>query len=320
MKKRLILSSLLALCVIAGGAVLLHGVNFDVLNPKGVIAEQQRDLLVFTVLLSLVVVIPVFTLLAVISWKYRATNKKATYKPDWDSNKTLEIIWWGIPIAIIATLSVVVWISSHKLDPYRALDSDVKPVNVQVVALQWKWLFIYPDLNVASVNELHIPSKTPVNFTITSDAPMNSFWIPSLAGQVYAMSGMSTKLHIMANENGSYDGSSANISGKEFAKMKFKTIATSKTEFDDWASQTNRSNKHLNATTYEQLAKPGSTDKPIFYALDTHDLYDTIVMKYMMPQDKDNQANTETMPLTHEHMMDHNMSDMPDMSGMEEKK
>ena len=278
-----IVLSIIVVCMIIGlAANLIHTGNVDVLNPKGIIADQQRNLLVFTVMLSLLVVIPVFTLLAIISWKYRAGNTKAVYRPDWGNNKWLELAWWGIPCIIIFILSVVTWTSSHELDPYRALQSDKKPVNVQVVALQWKWLFIYPDYNIASVNELRIPNQIPINFTITSDAPMNSFWIPSLGGQIYAMSGMSTKLHLMADKEGTYKGSSANISGEGFAKMKFATIASSQSDFDAWVKKAQISATSLNQSSYDELAKP-KAGAVTYYSLSTPNLYDTIVMKYMMP-------------------------------------
>lgn len=308
MKKRISFFIIVAILVVTGVIFLFHGTNVDVLNPKGIIAEQQRNLIVFTVLLSLVVVVPVFTLLAVISWKYRASNTKAKYKPDWDHNVWLEALWWGIPCAIILVLSFVTWQSSHDLDPFKPLNSSVKPIKVQVVALQWKWLFIYPDYNIASVNELRFPSKTPVNFTITADAPMNSFWIPSLGGQVYAMSGMSTELHLMANDDGTYSGSSANISGQGFADMNFKAISTSQTKFETWAKQVQVSDNRLDQAAYDELAKPGAVKNPGFYALSKSDLYDSIVIKYMSPSS--NKSQTSAAPTAGDSTPG-SMSDMP---------
>lgn len=230
--------SKLAIGVILGGAatalvvwyVLSH--DIAVLNPEGLIGQKQRDLLIFATLLSMIVIVPVFVMTGLIAWRYRASNTKATYSPDWDHSRLFETIWWGVPIAIILVLGVVTWKSSHDLDPYRALDSDVKPLRVQVIAMQWKWLFIYPEQEIASVNYLQIPEKTPINFEITADAPMNAFWIPKLGSQVYAMNGMTTKLHLIANNQGTYRGSSANISGEGFADMVFSTVATSKDDFD----------------------------------------------------------------------------------------
>lgn len=270
--------------VVVGSVFLLQGLNFDVINSQGEVANKERDLLFFTLGLSLIVVIPVFVMLIVFSLRYREGNKKkAVYKPDWDFNWVLETIWWGIPIVIIGILSVVTWISTHDLDPYKPLDSDVKPVSVQVVALQWKWLFIYPEQGVASVNLLQIPEKTPINFTITSDAPMNSLWIPSLGSQIYAMSGMSTKLHLMADTVGDYKGSSANISGEGFASMRFIARSSTQSDFDAWVAKLRSSNQTLDLVSYDKLAEPGAVSEPIGYRLGDPHLYDRIVLKYMMP-------------------------------------
>lgn len=261
---------------------LSKDINIDVLNPQGEIAAKQRDLLVFTTLLSLVVIIPVFVMLITFSLRYNATNKKkAAYKPNWDGNNKLEAIWWGIPCVIILILSVITWQTTHELDPYKKLVSDVKPLNVQVVSLQWKWLFIYPDQGVASVNLLQIPKDTPVNFTITSDAPMNSFWIPSLGGQVYAMSGMSTQLSLIADKTGEFKGSSANLSGSGFADMTFTVRSGPQGEFDAWVATLKNSNNKLDKASYDELARPATVETPLSYALAQENLYDTIVMKYM---------------------------------------
>lgn len=283
-KLKLLVRIAMVLGIVGAAALLVfaiaHGGSIDILTPKGEIADKQRDLLVFVVYLSLVVVVPVFMLLGFISFKYRQGNKKAHYRPNWGHHNGLEAIWWGIPCAIIAVLAVITWITSHDLDPYKPLASTAEPVNVQVVSLQWKWLFIYPDLGVASVNELPLPVNRPINFTITSDAPMNSFWIPSLGGQIYAMSGMSTKLHLIADHEGTYKGSSANVSGEGFASMKFNAVVTSNKAFMDWATNAYHSDTALDKKTYDELAKP-STSSVRSYRLTDTSLYDTIVMKYM---------------------------------------
>jgi cytochrome o ubiquinol oxidase subunit 2 len=231
----------------------------------------------------LIVVIPVFVLTFGIAWKYRASNTKAKYSPDWDHNRTAETIWWLIPTAIIGVLAIITWQSSHDLDPYKALDSARKPVTVQVVALQWKWLFIYPEQGIASVNMLEFPEDTPVNFEITGDAPMNSFWIPQLGGQVYAMAGMTTKLHLMADKPGNYDGSSANLSGQGFAGMRFTAKAVTQADFDAWTTSMRRSPTALTTSEYNNLAKPSENNAVKSYVATEPDLYDRIIMKYMMP-------------------------------------
>lgn len=305
--KRLIkiIAALLAVCaVVVGVMALLKGVNIDVLNPQGEIARKEYQLIMFTLLLSLVVVIPVFVMLAVFSLRYRESNKRAAYRPNWDGNRLLEAIWWGIPCVIIVILGVVTWQSTHELDPYKDLESSVAPVNIQVVSLQWKWLFIYPDQQIATVNELIIPEKTPINFTITSDAPMNAFWIPSLGGQVYAMSGMSTKLRLIADKTGEYRGSSTNISGTGFADMNFMAKSRTQVDFDAWVQQTKRLDTALDETTYIALAMPGVQEQPLYYSLKDVDLYDKIIMKYMMPPAKndDSHGADHDMHMDHAHM------------------
>lgn len=262
----------------------LGGDNVALLNPKGLIANSERNLLVFTVLLSMIVVVPVFFMTFYFAYKYREGNTKTTtYTPDWDHNNLAEIIWWGVPLILIIILSAITFKSSHDLDPFKPIESDVATMNVQVVALQWKWLFIYPDYGVASVNYLPFPESTPVNFSITSDAPMNSFWIPELGGQIYAMSGMTTQLNLMADKTGVYSGSSANISGKGFSQMRFKAESLTSSDFESWVESAKQSSNMLDVETYDDLAMPGEVKEPIVYAVDANDdVFHNSIMKYMM--------------------------------------
>jgi len=280
---------LIALAVIFLGLHYLSGMNVAVLNPKGIIAHKEFGLLVTATLMMLVVVIPVFILTFVIAWRYRGGNAKARYAPEWDHNHGLEAVWWGIPCALILALSILTWNSSHELDPYKALASTAKPITIQVVSLDWKWLFIYPDQHIATVNFVEFPEATPVNFEITSDAPMNSFWIPQLGGQIYAMAGMSTSLHLMADGAGTYQGSSVNISGKGFAGMTFTAKSTSQTDFDQWVTSVRQGQHYLTQDEYAKLAKPSQNNAPAYYTLGEPDLYNEIMMKYMMPA-SDNMA------------------------------
>jgi len=294
-KVKLGLIVLLAVAIIGLAFVLLRGANVAVLNPAGTIADQERTLIIIAVLLGLVVVIPVFIMLFTIAWKYReGSKKKVRYEPNWGNNHVIEAVWWGIPCIIIGILGVIMWKATSDLDPFKPIDSSVKPVKVQVVALQWKWLFLYPDQHVASLNMLPLPVNTPVNFEITSDAPMNSFWIPNLSGQIYAMSGMSTKLHIVADRTGDYKGSSANISGEGFADMAFSAHVTSKQDFDSWVRSASHSLEVMDTMSYQVLAQPSKANVPKTYRLGQDDLYDTILMKYMTPETQNKKQPSST--------------------------
>lgn len=278
---QVIISSVITIAVISILVFVTQGREMPLLNPQGLIANQERTLILITFGLSMVVVIPVLTMLFVIAYKYRSTNTKAKYDPDFHGHLGLEAVWWGIPVVIIVVLAIITGISTHALDPYKKIESTVEPVEVQVVALEWKWLFIYPDKGVATLNYLNIPEDTPINFTITSDAPMNAMWIPSLAGQVYAMSGMSAKLHVMADTVGTYNGSSANISGEGFASMRFKVNSMTTTDFSDWVIKAANSPNVLSSESYEKIAQQSLNDGEITYTLGNKDLYNEIIMKYM---------------------------------------
>lgn len=281
----LILATLGLIGVISLAVFYLRTHNIAVLNPKGTIASSQQRLIILATSLMAIVVIPVFILTFAIAWRYRESNTKAKYSPELAGNRWTEAIWWIVPFAIISVLAVVAWTSSHDLDPYKPITSSAPPVNIQVVALQWKWLFIYPDRHIATVNFIELPKDTPVNFEITADAPMNSFWIPQLGGQVYAMPGMSTQLHLMGSELGDYRGSSANISGSGFSGMNFTARVSAANDFNSWVQQTQKSPQSLTLASYNGLAKPSKNVVPTYYSFPSSStgLYDTVVMKYMAP-------------------------------------
>ncbi|MEI6477766.1 MAG: ubiquinol oxidase subunit II [bacterium] len=280
---RIITVLLLVLGFVLVLAAITRGDNFQILNPKGTVAAQQMHLMVVVTLLMLVVVVPVFVLTFGIVWKYRDDNPTAKYAPKWDHNLLLESVWWGLPLLVIVIIGVLAWRSSHDLDPYKSLNSSVKPVTVEVVALQWKWLFIYPDQGVASVNYVQFPKGTPVNFYITADAPMNSFWIPQLGGQVYAMPGMATQLHLMADNAGDFAGSSANLSGTGFASMKFTAHASTQEDFDAWVASAKLSGQTLDSVQYATLARPSEGTPVQQYALGEDNLFHAAMMKFMSP-------------------------------------
>jgi cytochrome o ubiquinol oxidase subunit 2 len=248
-----------------------------VLAPKGYIGLEERNLLLIIQALMLLVVIPVYLFTFIFSWRYRAQNKKAKYDPDLVDNRTAEYFWWGIPTILTLGIAILTYVKTDQLDPYKPIPSDKPHKTIQVVALQWKWLFIYPEEQVASVNFLQIPVGTPIRFEITADAPMNSFWIPHLGGQIYAMPGMKTLLHLIADEAGDFRGSSANLSGEGFSGMHFVTRASSQEEFERWVGDAKGSAQVM---SYADLAKPSKDNAPATYQFEPG-LFDQIVMKYM---------------------------------------
>jgi cytochrome o ubiquinol oxidase subunit 2 len=251
--------------------------NFQLFNPKGFIAEQQSELLIMVPLLLLVGAVPALVLLYTFAWKYRAANKKTKHAPNWN-HPGLEKFLWVFLSSIILVLAVTAIKSSHALDPRKPIESNVSPLTIQAVALEWKWLFIYPDQEIATVNYLRIPEDTPINFEITADAPMNSLWIPQLGGQMYAMNGMRTKLHLIADETGTYRGQSSNISGEGFSGMRFNVEATSKSDFNAWVATTKFYGDNLN---YEEVAKKSENEPAATYGFVPAGLFDQIVTKFI---------------------------------------
>jgi cytochrome o ubiquinol oxidase subunit 2 len=264
--------------------LILTGCRLALLDPKGIIAADEKHIMLVSALLMLLVVIPVILLSFVFAWRYRASNTKAAYTPDWAHSTLLEVVWWSIPCIIIAILASITWVSSHTLDPYRAIaGKDDKTLTIQAVSLQWKWLFIYPDQNIATVNFIQFPVGVPVKLVITAEGPMNSIQIPQLAGQIYAMAGMKTKLHILASEAGDYNGISANFTGDGFSEMKFIARASTQVEFDAWVKTVKQSANKLTLSSYNQLLNPSINDPVKYYSSAYQDMFTAIVMKTMMP-------------------------------------
>jgi cytochrome o ubiquinol oxidase subunit 2 len=264
----------------------LAGCNWVVMAPSGDIAMQQRDLILVSTGLMLLIIVPVIFLIVLFAWHYRHANVTAKYDPEWHHSMRLEVIIWAAPLAIIIALGAVTWISTHKLDPYRPLDrldaertipAATKPLNVEVVALDWKWLFFYPDLGIATVNEMAAPVDVPINFKITASSVMNSFYIPALAGQVYAMPGMQTKLHAVINKPGDYEGISANFSGPGFSHMRFKFRGVDQAGFDQWVAGVKDKGTALNVDAYLKLEKPSEKEPVRYYASADKDLYERIL-------------------------------------------
>jgi cytochrome o ubiquinol oxidase subunit 2 len=300
--------SAMALSVVATGA--LSACNMVVFHPAGDVAQQQGDLVIVSTLLMLLIVIPVMAAVAVFAWRYRASNKAKKYDPDWDHSTQLELLIWTAPLLIIICLGAVTWVSTHLLDPYRtigridgktAVAHNAKPLEVEVVALDWKWLFIYPEQGIATVNELVVPTGRPLQFKITSSSVMNSFYVPAMAGQIYAMPGMETRLHAVMNQPGKFEGFSANYSGAGFSNMRFATHSVSDADFAKWVGQVKATGKqaqgagqsadaptpegpspqplggNLDRAAYLELEKPSEKVPVIRYASVDADLYDAIV-------------------------------------------
>jgi len=278
----------LAIAAVTGWYLSRHSVA--VLQPAGQISAKERNLIAFCALLSITIVVPVFGLLGYFAWKYHEDNPRAKYSPELEGSAAAETIWWLIPTALMVVISVITWRSSYALDPFKPLSSSKRALHVQVVALDWKWLFIYPDQQVASVNQAAIPVGTPVDFQITSDAVMTSFWVPQLGGQMYAMPGMSTQLNLQAAKGGTYRGTAANISGKGFADMTFAVKAVPSKQFTKWISAAKQTPLPLTTSTYADLAHPSKEAKPSYYGSVDQGLYDTILMKYMMPMGNNSQT------------------------------
>ena len=254
------------LALLACTTAALSGCQMAVMDPKGPVGVGEKDLIILSVLLMLIPVVPVIFMTLWFAWRYRASNTKAKYAPDFEHSNRIEAVVWAIPCLIILALGAVTWVSTHELDPRKAIapvagQAQVKPVEVEVVSLDWKWLFIYPDYGVASVNELALPVGTPVHFRLTSTTVMNSFFIPQLGSQIYTMPGMETQLNLRADQAGIYDGVSANYSGHGFAGMKFAAKAVDQAGFEAWIANAKATGSALDTTSYTALAKP-SEDQP----------------------------------------------------------
>lgn len=263
-----------------------------VMSPSGDVAAQQADLIIWSTLLMLLIIVPVIILTLFFAWRYRESNTKATYAPDWDHSTVLELVIWSAPLIIIIALGALTWVTTHQLDPYRPLDrigpdqpvtEEMEELVVEVVAMDWKWLFFYPEEGVASVNELAAPVDRPIKFKITATTMMNSFFIPALAGQIYAMGGMETQLHAVINEAGEYEGFSANYSGAGYADMKFMFHGLSNEDYDAWIAKLKAEGQALDYDTYKALEAPSIADPVQYYSSVMPGLYDKIVNRCVDP-------------------------------------
>ena len=266
--------------------VALGGCNMVVLNPMGDVALQQRNLVIFATAIMLLIVAPVIALVGIFAWRYRATNTTATYEPDWDHSTLLELVIWTAPLLIVICLGAVTWTATHLLDPNRPIERiakgrplalGTKPLEVQVVALDWKWLFIYPEYGIATVNELAAPVDRPIQFRLTSSTVMNAFYVPTLAGMIYAMPSMETKLHAVINRPGNYAGFSSNYSGAGFSGMRFRFYGMDDAAFTAWVARNKAAPAMLSRNSYLALEKPTENAPVMRFAAVTPGLFDAVV-------------------------------------------
>lgn len=272
---------------------VLSGCDWIVMNPSGDVAKQEAWLIWVSTILMLIIIVPVILLTIWFAWHYRASNKKAKYDPEWDHSSTLEMVIWSAPLAIIMVLSGITFVATHRLDPYspiRRIAPDVPvPENaetlvIEAVALDWKWLFLYPEQGLAVVNEVAAPVDRPIQFKITSGSVMNSFYIPALAGQIYAMAGMETKLHAVINESGTFTGFSANYSGHGFSDMHFKFHGMDDAGFDDWITKIRSEGEPLSRDEYLILEEKSMNHPVTYYGTVEPNLYHKILNLCVEPE------------------------------------
>ncbi len=287
-KKRLNTGAVISIILLALASLaslityLTQGKNIALFNTKGLIAQEQLNLILYSGALLLAIGAPTVFLLYFTAWKYRESNAKAVYKPNLRHSKWFSFSMWAVPSAFILVLALAMWPATHRLAPNKSIAADVKPIRIQVVSLRWKWVFLYPEQKVATVNFVQVPVNTPVIFELTADeAPMSSFWIPNLGGQLYSMTGHVNQLNLIADKTGDYPGSSAEINGAGFAGMKFNARVSGAEDFVSWVEELRQSPDVLDAAAYESLVNPSESNPAAFYSAYENDLYNKVVMKYM---------------------------------------
>lgn len=265
-------------------AILSLGCYADVtgvLNPKGMISHEQRRLMFDTMALMLIVVLPVIVMSFAFAYRYRSSARRGRYHPDWHHNTLLEVFWWGIPAIIVIILAVITWKKTHSLDPYKPLEISAPKTRIEVVALRWKWLFIYPDAHIATINDLFLPANTQVEFYITADAPMSSFHIPQLGGQIYAMAGMRTRLHLYSSHPGTYVGLNTHINGEGFSHMHFSTHVLPRAKFKKWIKDRQAAPSNpLTLDVYKHLYEPTIDAKVAYFNAVPDQLFTSIMQQY----------------------------------------
>ncbi len=264
-------------------ALLLGGCDWAVLDPKGPIGEANKQILINSVAIMLAIVIPTILATLAAAWWFRSSNTRATYLPDFEYSGALELIVWAIPLLTIMLLGGVAWIGSHDLDPAKPIESKEEPLNVQVVSLDWKWLFIYPDQHVASVNRLVIPAGVPIHFMLTSGSVMTAFFVPELGSMIYTMNRMGTQLHLLADDPGTFRGLATQISGDGFADMHFEVEAKSSEDFYDWLGKARADGPELTPESYIELSKQSVVPAPFTFRAVADGLFDKILDQTLPP-------------------------------------
>jgi cytochrome o ubiquinol oxidase subunit 2 len=277
--KTVVYVALSSLCI---AAFLESCSNMPLLDPKGPIGDSERFVIIAAFLLMLIVVIPVFVMVFWFPRRYRASNPNATYRPKWSYSTKIDLAMWLVPLIIVTALGILSWRATHRLDPYKPLESAIEPMHIEVISLDWKWLFIYPDQDIAVVNQLVFPAGVPLSFRLTSDTVLTSFFIPQLGSQIYAMAGRQSRLHLLADEPGTYAGHNQQFSGRGYADMHFKAMAVSRKQFDAWVQNTRESPDKLDLDRYEELEKP-DVDTPVTHFSSVKPgLFDQVIHKYQV--------------------------------------
>jgi cytochrome o ubiquinol oxidase subunit 2 len=258
-------------------ALLTCGCNRGILDPVGPVGSAEKTILINSTAIMLAIIIPTMIATVGVAFWFRAGNRKATYLPDWEYSGAVEMVVWGIPILTIMLLGGIAWIGSHNLEPSRPLNSNVPPLKVEVVSLDWKWLFIYPDQGIATVNQLVVPAGTPVSYRLTSATVWNVFWVPQMGSMIYTMPRMTTRLNLQADRRGSFTGVSGHFSGDGFPGMQFQVQSLAADQFAMWAQGSRGKGRVLDARGYAELSKPTSYVKPMTFGAVAPGLFDAIV-------------------------------------------
>jgi cytochrome o ubiquinol oxidase subunit 2 len=255
----------------------------NILDPHGPIGAAEKSILIDSVAIMLAIVVPTIVAIFAFAWWFRASNARARTLPEWEYSGRIELIVWAIPALVVMLLGGVAWLGAHELDPAKPIASSQPPLEVQVVSLDWKWLFLYPGQKIASVNTLTVPAGIPVHFSLTSASVMNAFFIPQLGSMIYTMNGMTTRLNLLADSPGVFQGLSAHFSGDGFSDMAFEVRVVSAADFSDWVATASQSNATLDAARYAQLAEQSMKAAPASFRLDQPDLFQSIATQKIQP-------------------------------------